>query len=157
MNMSAIKPITEGQRRARSKAAVAAAAGFAGFAAFELALALGAPLGRAAMGGTHTYLPAGLRIVSGIAALIWALAALVVLRRGRYRVPLISARVARAGTWVLTGLLGLGVLMNLASPSDWERFLQAPIAAILATLCLVVARTRPQTTDPAQEQGRREP
>jgi hypothetical protein len=64
-------------------------------------------------------------------------------------VPLISARVARAGTWVLTGLLGLGVLMNLASPSDWERFLQAPIAAILAILCLVVARARPQTTGPA--------
>jgi hypothetical protein len=78
MNVSAIKPAAKGQRRARSKAAVAAAAGFAGFAAFELALALGAPLGRAAMGGTHTYLPAGLRIVSGIAALIWALAALVV-------------------------------------------------------------------------------
>jgi hypothetical protein len=32
------------------------------------------------------------------------------------------------------------VLMNLASSSDWERFLQAPIAAVLAALCLVVAR-----------------
>lgn len=152
MNVSAIEPIQGGQRRARSKAAVAAAAMFAGLAAFELALALGAPLGRAAMGGTHTYLPAGLRIVAGIAALIWPLAALVVLRRSGYRVPLISARVARAGTWVLTGLLGLGVLMNLASSSDWERFLQAPGAAILATLCLVAARSHPQATDPAQDQ-----
>ena len=60
MSMSAIEPITTGARRARSKAAVAAAAGFTGFAVFELALALGAPLGRAAMGGAHTYLPAGL-------------------------------------------------------------------------------------------------
>jgi hypothetical protein len=41
---------------------------------------------------------------------------------------------------VLVGLLSLGVLMNLASSSDWERFLQAPIAAVLAALCLVVAR-----------------
>ena len=30
--------------------------------------------------------------------------------------------------------------MNLASSSDWERFLQAPIAAVLAALCLIVAR-----------------
>jgi hypothetical protein len=92
------------------------------------------------MGGTHTYLPTGLRIVSGFATLIWPLAALVMLGRGGYRVPLISARVSRTGTWVLVGLLSLGVLMNLASSSDWERFLQAPIAAVLAALCLVVAR-----------------
>jgi hypothetical protein len=94
------------------------------------------------MGGTHTYLPTGLRIVSGFATLIWPLAALVMLGRGGYRVPLISARVSRTGTWVLVGLLSLGVLMNLASSSNWERFLQAPIAEVLAALCLVVARTR---------------
>ena len=140
MNQAAIRPIAPGQRPARSPAAAAAAAGFIGLAGFELALTLGAPLGRAAMGGTHTYLPAGLRIVSGVATLIWPLAALVVLRRGGYRVPLISARVSRTGTWVLVGLLSLGVLMNLASSSDWERFLQAPFAAVLAALCLVVAR-----------------
>jgi len=83
-----------------------------------------------------------------IAVLVWVLAALVVLRRGGYRVPLISARTARAGTWALTGLLSLGVLINLASSSGWERLLQAPIAAALATLCLIVARSRPQPTDP---------
>jgi hypothetical protein len=140
MNQAAIRPIPQQQRPTRSPAAAAAAAGFIGLAGFELALTLGAPLGRAAMGGTHTYLPAGLRIVSGIATLLWPLAALVVLGRGGYRVPLISLRVSRAGTWVLVGLLSLGVLMNLASSSDWERFLQAPIAAVLAALCLVVAR-----------------
>ena len=148
MNMSAVEPITRGGRRTRSRAAAAAASGFTGFAVFELALALGAPVGRAAFGGTHTYLPAGLRIVSALAVVIWLLAALVVLRRGGYRAPLISARVSRTGTWVLTGLLSLGVLLNLASSSGWERFLQAPVTAILATLCLIVARSRPQPTDP---------
>jgi len=34
---------------------------------------------------------------------------------------------------------------------------QAPIAALLATLCLIVARSRPQPTDPAEDQQRREP
>ena len=144
MNTAAIRPT-------RSPAAAAAAAGFIGLAGFELALTLGAPLGRAAMGGTHTYLPAELRIVSGFATLIWPLAALVALRRGGYRVPLISARVSHAGTWVLVGLLSLGVLMNLASSSDWERFLQAPIAAVLAALCLVVARRSSGATGAATD------
>jgi hypothetical protein len=148
MNVSGMEPITERKTRVLSRAAIAAAAGFIGLAAFELALALGAPLGRAAMGGTHTYLPTGLRIVSAVAAVFWPLAALVVLRRGGYRVPLISPRIARAGTWILVGLLSLGVLMNLASASNWERFLQAPIAAILATLCLVVARSRSEVASP---------
>jgi hypothetical protein len=153
MNMSAIEPITAAREPVRSKAAAAAAAGFLGYAAFQLALALGAPLGRAAFGGSHTYLPPGLRLVSVIAVLIWLLATLVVLRRGRYQVPLIPASAARAGTWALTGLLSLGVLINLASPSGWERLLQAPIAAALATLCLIVARSRPQPTEPPQDQG----
>ncbi len=150
MSAEAIEPIG-GRRHVRSRAAVAAAAGFVGLAAFELALAFGAPLGRAAMGGTHTYLPAGLRIVSALAALVWPLAALVVLRRGGYRVPLISTRVARAGTWVLVSLLSLGVLMNLASSSGWERFLQAPITAIMLALCVLVARSRPEWRDGVQD------
>ena len=55
--------------------------------------------------------------------------------------PVFSARVARAGTRALAVLLTLGVLMNLASSSDWERYLQAPIAAVMAALCFRVARS----------------
>ena len=153
MTMSAVEPITAGGKQARSTAAAAAAAAFTGYAVFQLALALGAPLGRAAFGGAHTHLSPGLRLVSASAVLIWLLAALVVLRRGGYRVPLISASASRAGTWALTGLLTLGTLINLASPSGWERLLQAPFAAILATLCLTVARSRPQPTSPAEIHG----
>lgn len=140
MSASTIERIAQARKPARAQAAMVAAAGFIGLAVFELSLALGAPLGRAAMGGTHTYLPTGLRIVAATATLFWSLAALVVLRRGGYRVPLISSGVSQVGTWVLVGLLSLAVLMNLASSSEWERFLLAPIAAILAVLCLVVAR-----------------
>jgi hypothetical protein len=141
MNASAIEPTAGAQRPSRPRAAVAAAVGFAGMAGFELALALGAPLGRAAMGGTQAYLPAGLRMASGTLAVFWALAALLILRRAGYRVPVFSAHVARAGTWALAILLTLGVLMNLASSSDWERYLQAPIAAVMAALCFRVARS----------------
>jgi hypothetical protein len=125
---------------ARSRAAVAAAIGFIGLAIFQLALALGAPLGRAAWGGYQTHLSTGLRVASGVAVVFWSLMALMVLRRGGYRVLPFSFQVSRVGTWLLFGLLCLGVLMNLASRSDWERYLQAPIAATLAVLCFIVAR-----------------
>jgi hypothetical protein len=55
-------------------AAVIAAVGFMGIAAFQAALALGAPLGRAAWGGAHMRLPTGLRIASALATVFWVLA-----------------------------------------------------------------------------------
>jgi len=59
MNTSPTTPIAPAQTPARARAAAAAAAGFAGLVGFQIALAVGAPLGHAAWGGTHTYLPAG--------------------------------------------------------------------------------------------------
>jgi hypothetical protein len=122
------------------KAAVAAAAGFLSIAAFEAALALGAPLGRAAWGGTYVHLPVGLRIASGFAVGVWALAALVILGRGGFHVSPLGPAFLRRGSWILVGVSVLAALMNLASPSDWERFVWGPVALILAVLCLVVAR-----------------
>jgi hypothetical protein len=140
--------------RAARPAAAVAAIGFIAIAGFEVALALGAPLGRAAWGGTHVHLPTALRIASGFATIIWILAAFVVLGRAGYRLSPVPSRLSRFGTWVLVGLLGLGTLMNVASSSNWERFLQAPIALLLALLCFVVARGRAGTpvvapTEPA--------
>ena len=64
--------------------AVAAAVGFLVIAIFQAALALGAPLGRAAWGGTRTHLPTGLRIASAAAVVFWLLAALIVLGRAGF-------------------------------------------------------------------------
>ena len=97
-------------------------------------------MGRAAWGGAHLYLTEGLRIASVFAALFWALAALVILARAGFRRSPVPFRASLWGAWVLTGVLALSALMNFASPSAWERFLQAPIALALAVLCLVVAR-----------------
>jgi len=122
-------------------AATAAAAGMAGIALFQLALALGAPLGRAAWGGTHVgMLPIELRVASGVAVLVWTCAALVVLRRAGLALLAMPMPVARWGTWVLFGLLLLGTLMNVASSSAWERYFWAPYALILAGLCFLAAR-----------------
>jgi hypothetical protein len=146
MNVSTASTAPRTTRPARSprrRQAALAAAGLIAIAGFEIALALGAPLGHAAWGGAHAHLAVGLRIASGFSAGLWVLGALVVLRRGGYGMSPISPRLSRYGTWALVGLLTVGALMNFASPSNWERFLQAPIALLLALLCLIVARGGP--------------
>lgn len=45
----------------------------------------------------------------------------------------------RWGVWVLVGAMTLSALGNFASSSGWERFLNGPVALLLALLCLVVA------------------
>jgi hypothetical protein len=120
-------------------AGVLAAAGFLAIAAFQLTLALGAPLGHAAWGGQQARLPTRLRIGSSVAVVIWILAALIVLGRAGFEVSLLPDVVQRWGTWFLVGLLPVGALMNVASSSRWERYLWGPLALILALLTLVVA------------------
>ena len=96
-------------------------------AAFQLAIAAGAPVGRASYGGAHPgVLPSRLRAVSAGATLVYSgLAAAVASRRT-------PVRVRRR---ILTGisvLMGVGVAMNGASPSWPERAIWTPTAAVLA-------------------------
>jgi hypothetical protein len=120
-------------------AGAVAAVGFVLVGSFQAALALGAPWGKAAWGGTHRRLPGGLRIASAVAVVLWLAAALVVLARAGYGWSPIPSGVASWGTWVLFGLLVVGTIMNLASRSRPERLIQTPIATGLAILCLLVA------------------
>ena len=116
------------------------AVGFVAIAVFQAALALGAPLGRAAWGGTRIHLPPGLRVASGIAVVFWSLAAVVVLARADVDATFVPDVVARWGTWILVVVLAVGAAMNAASSSPWERFLWAPLALVLGVLCFFVAR-----------------
>jgi hypothetical protein len=120
-------------------AAIVAAIGYLGIAGFQVALALGAPLGHAAWGGKHRVLPTGLRVASGVAAVIWIVGALIVLGRAGFDVSPFSDGVERWGTWLFVGLLAVGTLMNAASSSRWERSVWAPVSAILALVTSVVA------------------
>jgi hypothetical protein len=124
---------------AAQTAAVLAAAGFLVIATFQVALALGAPLGQAAWGGRKPRLPTRLRIGSAVAAGIWIFAALIVLGRAGSAVSPLPGAVERWGTWILVGLLVVGALMNFASSSRWERYLWGPFASILIVPTLVVA------------------
>ena len=72
-------------------AGAVAAVGCLGIAAFQVALAAGAPFGRAAWGGSHERLPRKLRVASAVAAGVWVLAALVVLADAGFEVSPIPA------------------------------------------------------------------
>jgi hypothetical protein len=78
-------------------AAVAAAIGFGCIAVFQLALSMGAPLGRAAWGGAHVHLPTGFRIASAFAMGIWTLAAFIVLARAGFEILMADPRIGSSG------------------------------------------------------------
>lgn len=118
------------------------AAGFGIVAAFHFLLALGAPWGRATLGGTiDGTLPPELRVASSVSMVIFIGAAFVILgRTGHWGDRF--ARAFRVGTWALVVILVLSSLLNLASSSPWERFGWAPFTVLLAISTFVVARRR---------------
>jgi hypothetical protein len=133
-------------------AAVAVTVGLAGLAVFQLLLAVGAPFGEAAWGGTHEgVLPVGLRVGSAVAIVGYAVAAALVLRQAGFRVPGVSDAVARIGSRVLVVLLTLGALGNFISQSPWERYVLGPVSLLLAGLCGVVARGADRSDAPAPD------
>lgn len=108
---------------------------------FQIALALGAPLGDMAWGGRNPgVLPMRLRIASGVVALvIYPLIALVVLgAAGVIEAEWLPRAVRAPLMWGLTGFLGLGALANFASRSPTER-VWGPVALGIAICCAIIA------------------
>src|SRR3989337_864580 len=92
------------------RTAKVAAAGFGVVAVFQLLLALGAPWGRAALGGSNDgTLPPELRVASSVSMVIFIGAAVVVLGRAGHWGDRYS-RAFRVGTWALAAYLAFGVL-----------------------------------------------
>jgi hypothetical protein len=139
----------------RPRVAVALAVGLLVVTLFQAALTLGAPLGAAAQGGTNPgQLPDVRRLVTGFFAVVWLLAALLVLARGGFTLISPPEVVSRVATWVLVGLLGLGVLVNFASASSWERFGWGPFTLVLLTLAVALARSGSPSGRPAPKSSR---
>jgi len=112
-------------------------------AGFQLALAIGAPWGRAAYGGQHPgVLPARLRVSSAVATLVWAAVALAVARRAGWPVwaPLPDAWLPVV-VWVIVGLGLVAMLLNAITRSRIERALWLPTSVLLFGATLVVALT----------------
>jgi hypothetical protein len=132
------------KRPPRPGVAAVTAVGCLVVAAFQIALAFGAPLGAAALGGTISgQLPGSLRLVSALTALVWLFATPVVLARGGVTLIPMRRKVAMWGTWVLVGLLGVATMANVASSSPWERFGWGPYSLLMLLLCITLARGRP--------------
>ena len=108
--------------------------------AFQLGLAFGAPWGAAAWGGQSPgVLPQRLRIASGVAAIVVypILIALVLASAGLIDdgwLPVDGSLIM----WGLAVLLGVGAVMNFASPSRPERT-WGPVALTIALCCVVIA------------------
>lgn len=108
-----------------------------GLVVFQIALAAGAPWGRAAYGGTTAQPAFELRVSSVFAAILWSCVALVVLKRGGHRVPrMLPHGAVPVAMWVVVGLLSVGFVLNVITPSQLERMIWAPV-----TLALLVATT----------------
>ncbi|MGH3705139.1 MAG: hypothetical protein ACRDT9_10960 [Agromyces sp.] len=110
----------------------------AALAVFQLALALGAPLGRFAWGGRHRVLPARLRIGSAVAIVIYAIIAVLALDRAGI-IDVVSDVVSTVGMWVVFGYFVLGIPMNAISRSKPERYTMTPVVTVLAVLSLLIA------------------
>ena len=121
-------------------AAIVAVVLLAVVAVFQVALSLGAPLGKAAWGGQHEgVLPDRLRISSGLAGvLVYPLVILLVLVSS----DLIAAEwlpgTGKTVMWILAGLFTIGALGNFASRSKIER-IWGPVSLVIAICCGVIA------------------
>ena len=110
-----------------------------GLALFQGALAAGASLGRFAWGGQHVRLPAGLRVGSLVAILIYAGFALIILQRAGLVALLPAGDWLNVAVWIVVGYCALGIAMNAISRSRPERLTMTPIVALMFGLSLVVA------------------
>jgi hypothetical protein len=125
-------------------AAVILAILLVGLALFQLALALGAPWGRAAFGGFVERPGTALRVSAGVATLVWTGAALVVLRRAGLPVwaPLPDSWLPVV-IWILVGILVVAIVVNAISPSLLEKSIWVPFGVVAATLATIVALGSP--------------
>ncbi|MFE7844285.1 hypothetical protein ACFUTX_03715 [Microbacterium sp. NPDC057407] len=105
---------------------------------FQLALVLGAPIGRFAWGGQHRVLPARLRIGSAVSILIYALIDLIAWDRVG-AVDVFPEPFSEVAMWVVFGYFVLGIGMNAISRSKPERYTMVPVCIVLAALSFVIA------------------
>jgi hypothetical protein len=107
-------------------------------ALFQLALILGAPLGRFAWGGQHRVLPARLRIGSAASILIYGLIATIAWDRVG-AIDVFADPFSEVAMWVVFAYFALGILMNAISRSKPERYTMVAVSIVLAVLSFLIA------------------
>jgi hypothetical protein len=109
---------------------------------FQLALALGAPIGRFAWGGQHAVLPTKLRISSLISIVLYFIFLFFLWSATNLIAPISNAAFVTMGVWIIAMYMLLGIGMNVISRSKPEQFIMTPVATILAVCFLIVALAR---------------
>lgn len=129
MNLSLHTPSPPATAQLPSRRSSAAAGLLSVVGIFQVALAAGAPWGAAAWGGAHPgVLPDNLRVSSAVSAVVYG--TLAVVTATALAGPTARRRILTGAA----GLMAVGTLMNLASPSLVEKALWSPVAASLAVL-----------------------
>ena len=104
---------------------------------FQLALAAGMPWGHLAMGGRYPgVFPPAMRIAALVQIGVLALLVLIVLTRAQMIFPAWYA-VSEKAIWVVAAVSAISLVLNVMTPSKWERILWSPVA-LLMTLCSIV-------------------
>ena len=110
-----------------------------GIVAFQLALALGAPWGRYAMGGAFPgRFPPPMRVAAVVQTVVIALLAVAVLSAADLVLPGLAASFPWL-VWVAVALSALAVVLNAISRSTGERRIWVPVGCVLLVSSLLVA------------------
>ena len=116
-------------------------------AVFQVALALGAPLGHYAYGGRLAgegeSLPGGWRIASAVAALILLGFGWVILARAGVIDTSLNDTLVTVLSWMVVAYMALNTAANLAAQSRVERYVLGGITGVLVILCAIVAAAGP--------------
>ncbi len=113
-----------------------------GVVAFQLALALGAPWGRFAMGGVFPgRFPPVMRVAAVIQAVLIGLLAVAVLSAAGVVLPEVTAAFPWL-VWVAVAVSAVALVLNAISRSAGERRMWVPVALVQLASSLLVALTR---------------
>ncbi len=106
---------------------------------FQVLLAIGLPLGRAAYGGKYETLPKKLRIMSLIAVGIFVFGIITVLERAAIMTVFNNDLLTTIVIWIYAVYSTLNTLMNAVSKSQWEKRIMTPISLVIAVCCFILA------------------
>jgi hypothetical protein len=110
-----------------------------GVIAFQVALALGAPWGRYAMGGSFPgRFPPRMRVAAVVQAILIALLLIAVLSAAGLLVPDLSLKLPWL-IWVVVAVSAVAVILNAISRSAGERRIWVPVATVMLVSSLLVA------------------
>jgi hypothetical protein len=122
-------------------AALVFAALTTGVVAFQIALALGAPWGKYAMGGRSPgRFPPAMRVAAVGQAVLLAVIAIVVLSDARLWLPQLALMFPWL-IWLVVAFSAVSVVLNVLTPSARERRIWAPVTIAMLVSSIIVALT----------------